>query len=309
MNPLENPIFIPVLIRLLYILAGGLFIVLVFNIRKMDAFFQSETWKRYLGWLVMAPIFILGVFLGPISSLLVVVLIIYNASKEYSDMLHLPHFFRRLILLNGAISIALAVFLPEMANMLPVIYFIVIMLCSILRNKLDNILNFIAYTLFASMWICYGITHFILIYKNIDSGVKLLLVIGFSIALSDVLAYVIGKLFYRIGFGVKQVIASRVSPNKTYAGVIGNMAGASIGVFTLRFIDTGLSFNQLLVLIAILTVFSIMGDLMESLVKRFGGVKDSSGKIPGHGGFLDRVDSLLVTAMACYYFFIFIKGG
>ena len=306
LNPFENEIFIPVLIRLVYIFLGGFIVVVVFNLKKMNTFFQSETWKRFYGWLIMAPFFIMGIFLGPVTSVLLLIYVIYKATVEYCNILGLPHFFRNLILINGFISIALTIFYTELAFMLPALYFIIIMLASILRNQLSNILNFVAYTLFASIWICYGLTHFVLFYMHLQMGVKLLLMFAFAIALSDVMAYVIGKMFHKIGFGVNQVIARRISPNKTYAGLIGNIAGASTGVFTLRFIDTGLNTTHLLILILIISVFTIMGDLLESVVKRFAGVKDSAGSIPGHGGFLDRIDSLLVTGMACYYYFIMI---
>ena len=306
-NPFENPIFIPVIIRLGYILLGGIVIVIIFNLNKLKSFFKSETWKRYYGWLIMAPTFIMSIFLGKIASLIMVIYIIYKATKEYSKMLHLTSFFTKLILYNGVISILVAIFIPQIAYILPAIYLVVIMSATILRDQLDNVLNFATYTLFASIWICYGMTHFMLITQNLNQGIEILLMLGFSIALSDVMAYTIGKMFYKIGFGVKYKIAGQISPNKTYAGFLGNLGGAAIGVFVLKFVYPTLTLNILIILIFIVGVFSIMGDLMESMVKRFAGIKDSGSSIPGHGGFLDRIDSLLITAIACYYFFLILE--
>ncbi len=306
-NPFDNPIFIPVIIRLGYILFGGIIIVVVFNINHLKTFFKSETWRRYYGWLIMAPTFITGIFLGKISSLIMVVYIIYRATKEYSRMLHLSSFYTKLILFNGFISMLVAILIPQIAYFLPAIYLIVIISLTILRNQLDNVLNFATHTLFASIWICYGMTHFILITQNLENGIELLLMLGFSIALSDVMAYTIGNLFSKIGFGVKYKIAAQISPNKTYAGFLGNLGGAAIGVFLLSFACPALSLNNLLILVCIVGVFSILGDLMESMVKRYAGMKDSGSSIPGHGGFLDRIDSLLITAIASYYYFVILK--
>lgn len=303
-NPLENPIFLPVITRLGIILLSGLVVVIAFNLKNLSGFFHSETWKRYYGWLIMAPTFIMGIFLGGITSLIVLMLIVYKAVREYSNMLNLPYFFRYLILINGVLSILIASLLPELAYFLPAVYLLVIMIASILRNQIENILNYATYSLFASIWICYSLTHFVLIGLRFEEGKNLLLMLGFSIALSDVMAYVVGKTFYKIGFGTKLIIAQRISPNKTYAGMIGNIGGAAIGVYSLHFLDSGLNEYELIALVCVIGVFSIIGDLMESLVKRFAGAKDSGSSIPGHGGFLDRIDSLLITSLATYYFLI-----
>jgi len=117
----------------------------------------------------------------------------------------------------------------------------------------------------------------------------LLLVLG--IVASDTFAYAFGRLFG------KRKLAPRISPGKTWAGAIGGVAGtvAAVAAFKLAALPD-LRWGEVAALGVALSVFSQLGDLAESLVKRGFGVKDSGKLIPGHGGVLDRVDSLLFGA-------------
>ena len=104
---------------------------------------------------------------------------------------------------------------------------------------------------------------------------------------NDVFAYLIGK-----NFG-KHKLIERVSPNKTIEGFIGGFVFTYItGYFISNYCDSLLSYQWLAIAI-IVSVFGVLGDLIESMFKRQAGVKDSSNLIPGHGGFLDRLDSVI----------------
>jgi phosphatidate cytidylyltransferase len=109
---------------------------------------------------------------------------------------------------------------------------------------------------------------------------------------TDIFAYFAGRA---IG-GPK--LAPRVSPNKTWAGLIGGMAGAAvIGAVAAWLLDLAPIYYVIGAPLALLAQF---GDLYESWVKRRAGVKDSGSLIPGHGGILDRVDGLLPVALATF---------
>ena len=107
---------------------------------------------------------------------------------------------------------------------------------------------------------------------------------------TDICAYFAGR---SIG-GPK--LAPRVSPNKTWAGLIGGIAGAAVfGYLTAYFLDLGSPF---LYIGGAMAVIAQAGDLYESWVKRRAGVKDSGTILPGHGGVLDRLDGLLPVVLA-----------
>lgn len=138
-------------------------------------------------------------------------------------------------------------------------------------------------------------------------GVNFLLSVFVLVWVADIFAYFAGRAFG--GRVVKQKLAPSISPGKSWEGVWGGMAGVIVLSFCWVWADKayGISvpslYSQLLekswwVLLSavlFLCAMSVAGDLVESLVKRSAGAKDSSGLLPGHGGVLDRIDALLPT--------------
>jgi phosphatidate cytidylyltransferase len=111
---------------------------------------------------------------------------------------------------------------------------------------------------------------------------------------SDTFAYLIGR---KLG---KHKIAPRISPNKTWEGFVGGLLGSLVVAWVLFALSEPLPLRVMLLLAAVASVFGFMGDLLESRMKRSLGVKDSGNILPGHGGFLDRFDSLLVAGPVTY---------
>jgi len=122
-----------------------------------------------------------------------------------------------------------------------------------------------------------------------------------------VLAWVNDSGAYFIGhyFG-KHKVLKRISPNKSWEGLIGGGICGLIGIFILKYIiATELSAIDCLILGSLGACTAPVGDLVESLLKRDAQVKDASNTIPGHGGILDRFDSILFVAPIVYYYLRF----
>lgn len=114
---------------------------------------------------------------------------------------------------------------------------------------------------------------------------------------SDTGAYYVGTLFGR------HRLAPTISPKKTVEGLVGGFFGAIIVAYAARWwFLPELSSLDCLILATLLTITGLWGDLTESAMKRSVGMKDSGGILPGHGGMLDRLDSLLFTAPVFYYY-------
>jgi len=119
---------------------------------------------------------------------------------------------------------------------------------------------------------------------------------------SDTFAFFVGHLWGR------RRLAPDVSPHKTVEGALGGLAGGVVGALCTR----ALGLPELPLLHAVglglvTAALGIVGDLDESLLKRWAGVKDSGRLFPGHGGMLDRLDSLLFGAPVLYYYFLYAR--
>jgi len=130
-----------------------------------------------------------------------------------------------------------------------------------------------------------------------ESGKDLIFLLAVTVWAGDTLAYYVGKNFGRHPF------APRVSPKKTWEGFFGCVAGSLIAAAaaSLTFIHRIQGFH-VLVLGLLVPVVGQLGDLCESALKRGAQMKDSSSLLPGHGGMLDRIDSILFNAPLIYYY-------
>lgn len=118
---------------------------------------------------------------------------------------------------------------------------------------------------------------------------------------TDTCAYTAGKLFGR------HKMAPGISPGKTWEGTIGALVGGLAVVVALNWaLDLPVSTGEAVLLGVMLPVVAVVADLGESVLKRSAGVKDTSELVPGHGGFLDRLDSLLFTVPLVYYFAVWV---
>jgi phosphatidate cytidylyltransferase len=132
-----------------------------------------------------------------------------------------------------------------------------------------------------------------------DEGAWRLTLLLVVVVFSDTLAFFVGN-----GLG-RHRLAPAVSPGKTVEGAVGGLLGGVLGALLVRHLGLpDLSLAHAAALGGAVAAMGIVGDLDESLLKRWAGVKDSGTLFPGHGGMLDRLDSLLFGAPVLYYYFL-----
>lgn len=131
-------------------------------------------------------------------------------------------------------------------------------------------------------------------YKENDFAKFLIMGIFILIWVNDSFAYVVGSLIGRTK------LFTAVSPKKTIEGTLGGFVFTMAAAFLLGKYEPIISPFQWVVLAAIIVIFGTLGDLIESKFKRTAGVKDSGAIIPGHGGLLDRLDSMVFAAPFAY---------
>lgn len=139
-----------------------------------------------------------------------------------------------------------------------------------------------------------------MLFDTIDLGWITPLIIVSSIWINDTMAYIVGSLI-----GKTQL--SSISPKKTWEGTIGGALLAVVTVALLTHFIFEADWLPSFIIPMIATVAGTFGDLLESKLKRLAGVKDSGSFLPGHGGFLDRFDSLLL-ATVFVWFYILLAG-
>ncbi len=152
------------------------------------------------------------------------------------------------------------------------------------------------------LYVGFTLGHLPLI-RAFDSGSALIFFLLLVTWLGDTGAYVAGKTLGR------HTLAPAISPNKTVEGLIGGLVLATLGAYAAK-----LSFLPMMTPMDCLALglglgaLGALGDLVESAMKRSAGVKDAGHVLIGHGGLLDRLDSLLFTTPAFYYYLVYAKG-
>ncbi|WP_394751177.1 phosphatidate cytidylyltransferase [Spongiimicrobium salis] len=131
-------------------------------------------------------------------------------------------------------------------------------------------------------------------YKNNDFSEFLIMGIFILIWVNDSFAYLVGKSLGRTK------LYPAISPKKTWEGTIGGYIFALVAAYFMSKYETNISVLQWLILATVIVTFGSLGDLVESQFKRTAGIKDSGAILPGHGGMLDRLDSLVFAAPFAY---------
>ncbi|MEZ4939163.1 MAG: CDP-archaeol synthase, partial [Crocinitomicaceae bacterium] len=184
-------------------------------------------------------------------------------------------------------------------NFIPMVGLTLIPIVLILSGYSGNIGRSITFIPGVLMLTAYSFSHMVLIYGldiegyAIGAGGILLFLILIT-ELNDIFQYNWGKAFG------KHVILPRISPNKTWEGFLGGVFTTTLVAGIFHFL-TPLSFIQSMIAGLLLSVFGFFGDALLSAIKRDLKVKDTDDLIPGHGGVMDRMDSLVFNAPVFFY--------
>ena len=153
----------------------------------------------------------------------------------------------------------------------------------------------------AALYIGLGLSFFVSL-RALDHGITWVALAMLGTWISDTGAYIVGSRWGR------RRLAPAISPAKSWEGVAGGLLSGIVTVWLIGWQGLGLAHWQGIVLGVVLVAAATLGDLAESVIKRQAGAKDSGALIPGHGGMLDRIDSLLFVAPAVYFVALLLKG-
>jgi phosphatidate cytidylyltransferase len=269
----------------------------------------AELVSRCVTWAVLIPLILLPVLAGAGAVIAAVFLLSLVSYREYSRATGI---FRQRIesitVVMGIGLIAVAATLQDRGLFIAagVLMTLLIPVAGLLTDEPKGYIQRVALGAlgFLLFGICLG--HLGLLANEPDFR-PLLLWLILCVELNDVFAYVTGKLFGR------RKLCPNTSPNKTIAGCVGAIilttgSAAVVG----HFVFSGGPLDRPLVLLGLGLVVGIsgqLGDLVISSMKRDIGIKDMGRALPGHGGFLDRFDSLLLAAPTVFYFIHWVQGS
>ena len=266
--------------------------------------------KRVLTALVLAPLVLALVFLGPMWLItLVVAAVAMLAAWEFLALTEHRGAKPPRILTLGTIGLLFVgnyQWPDETATLFGLLSIVLLVYCTF-RSPVERALSDATASVFALFYL--GLTLIALpMLRGATNGPSLLAFLFLTVWAGDTVAMYAGRA---LG---KRKMAPNLSPNKTWAGAIGSVAGA-VGVagillglssYLTQWNSVKLSFADApswywLVLAVVINVVAQVGDLAESALKRSAGVKDSGTLLPGHGGVLDRIDALLLAAPVLWY--------
>ena len=266
--------------------------------------------KRIITGLVIGFAALYALLYGSIWLVAMITFIVIYGAKEYTDILKhkgfLPSF--KIILVSSLLFGVLAYF--KLCNFIPflmVITSLAALMSVLFRGKQPYIAN-VATTIFGAIYCGWFPMHLLLLRNLGDKGVGgtypypegagYCVLLLFAVLVTDTFCYFVGC---KLG---KHKLSPVISPNKTIEGSVGGSLMCLIFSLGLG-IPLGLPWYHALILGILIAGFAQIGDLCESMIKRDAGVKDSSNVLPGHGGFLDRTDSYILTIPVVYYYLLF----
>ena len=212
-------------------------------------------------------------------------------TSNFGNLFNLYDYFYFTNTLYPLISDFLSLSIPFLVSLSLIFWLIIVPLDIVYKKLSSNPLIKVFYGLFLITPMLLSTMSMFMIDKNI------LLIIILMIWFADIGAYFSGKKFGRIK------IAKNISPGKTFEGLLGGFLSNVIFIVFLYFYGFLNIFSGVL-LAFFVTAFSLYGDIYASFLKRMAKIKDSSNLIPGHGGFLDRLDSFCPTIPILYFLLV-----
>jgi len=295
---LASPVFrfYAVLALGLLVLAGAVLAILRWGLSKN----VDHAWRSYCGWLLMLPPAFAALFLGRAAVIVFFTTVAIFAMKEFARAtgLYRDWWMTGCVYL-GIIGVGTAalVYDPTLHTpgwyglfmAWPVYVIAAILLVPILRNRSQGQLQLLALAILGFIYFGWMFGHLTFL-ADAREAYSYLLYLLFAVELNDVAAFICGRLFGR------HQLRSEISPKKTWEGSLGALVVSLLLPWAVWFTFPQFRPGELILAGLIVGIGGQLGDLTVSVIKRDVGIKDMGVVIPGHGGVLDRIDSLIYVA-------------
>lgn len=288
-------------------LAAASFVLVIIGPRVSEKM-RRELWLRTRSWWVMVALMLIALALPTNYTICAIGLLSFVSLKEFYTLVHMRIADRRAILLSYLAVIVqyywvYAGHLGMFIIFIPVYMFLIIPFRLVVAGETQRFMTSAGKLHWGLMAFAFGLSHMAaLLTLPIDpeahfnvGGRGLLFYLVFLAQFNDVLQFMFGKAFGR------HKMTPHISPNKTWEGFLGGLVCTSGLAVLLRFL-TPMDVQHALIAGMLIAITGPIGGMIISAIKRDVGVKDSGNIIPGHGGVLDRVDSLCFSAPIFFHF-------
>lgn len=303
--------------------------VAVFAYERIKKVKDDNLRRRYYSWYIIAPVVLIPAYFGGLPfAILITVLALYSLHEFFSvahvrdirpyrwtgrifsvllvwtaifNARNVPEPFASMMPAWQATFGAEPLFSVPLFYVLPVFLIMWVLTVPVLMGTFEGMLTKQCVTIFGVLYFGWFLGHIVFL-RHLQDGFGFVIFLSVAVVLNDVMAYVFGRLFG------KHKMTPNISPKKTWEGAIGGLIGSLIAVAVFHYATPSLSWVKTIVAGLVIGIAAPIGDLVVSVIKRDMAVKDSGNLIPGHGGLLDRCDSLLFATPAFYYYLLLVRN-
>ncbi len=279
-------------------------------LRQRKAALLREVWLRWAMWVTISALLLAALAAGRLAWVVVIGILTLFVFREYSRAVGLWQDWG----LQAVVYVFIGLFTvtawgyvlesdPEPGSyglfiVLPVWATVFLLAVPVVRGGFENMLQRLALAIVALVYLVFFLEHYAFM-VNLPGGFGLVLFVSFLVAVNDVSAFVVGKLAGR------HALRRNLSPGKTWEGAAGALVAVLAVAWLLRWLVPSVPTMHVGIMAILVAVCGVFGDLVTSVIKRDLGIKDWSTALPGHGGLLDRTNSLIFAAPVLFHYYRF----
>lgn len=272
-----------------------LIMTLIFKLRGVST---KKLWVRYLAWFIIIPPLLIPLIYSRIIFQVVILVLSLLNFHEYSNVVGLWKDKYFSILCNAIIMLLyIPVFFQRFGlfQVVPIYMIIFVLLIPIMKGEYEHMLQKSCLAMFGLIYFGWFLAH-IAYMRNVSNGIAYVFLLFLLVESNDAGSYIVGKIFG------KHKLSPNISPGKTNEGFIGGILFVIILSFLLKNLAPEFSNVHRFLFAVLIAIAGTCGDLIISFIKRDLKIKDFGHVIPGHGGILDRFDSVIFAAPLFFHF-------
>jgi phosphatidate cytidylyltransferase len=299
---LQNPMVVKTLwIIGMLLVAFAVYLLLVAAMKRQDREQRRSLLRNYLAWFFILPVLLMPLLAGPSPWVWLVLALSLICLREFGLATGLWR--DRRFMWVAAACIA-GIFYPVLVRwyslfvVMPIYATLLLLTVPITRDAFEHMIQRTCLSVLAVLYFGWCLAHLAYLI-HIENGIGHVFFVLLLVELNDICAFSVGKT---LG---KHKLSPRLSPNKTIEGSLGALIGTIGFGFVFRYLIPEYSTFHLVLIAGLISMTGTFGDLAISFIKRDLGIKDMGKVLPGHGGVLDRLDSLIFVAPIFFHFTVY----